>query len=151
MELLEKDIPCSRRVIINGKIKSIKFSKGLYEGAYKISTLGQELTDQLEYHEELGVYNHMSDDGEEFYFTVYVFDDGEIEDMPDQKELMDKMMPALQEMVMSVAAGETYSEDLKFAMEIFKNPAMIYRTWRDNGKDIEKAQKEILKNIFDME
>ena len=151
MELLEKDIPCTRRVIINGKIKSIDFSKGYYDETYKISSLGQELTDQLEYYDELGVYNHMSDDGEEFYFTVYVFDDGEVEDMPDQKVLMDKMMPSLQGMVMSVATGEKYSDDLKFAMEIFKSPAMMYRTWRDNGKDIEKAQKEILKNIFDME
>ena len=145
MEL--KTLPSKCRAFVNTSVVLADFSAGCYSGTLSLDVNGIHYTDQLDYRSDIDAYYHMSDDGNEFYHSVYIFNDDEDEEVPDIGDIK-KVTGPISEMVMKLSDGQILAEDMTYFINICNTPALLCSQWKKNGKDIEKAQRAIMRDIF---
>lgn len=134
--------------LLNGKFVNIKWKPQPHCSYYIDIEVDNGATFPVtDYEERLDVMYSPSDDGSIWYTTMVVLDDVEAAGKIPPKEELADVYTRIKPVFDSVAAGNTDTDDLRFAMLIMKSQECMYRAYNKTGS-VEKADKTILNDIF---
>lgn len=152
MEVKEQDYGKKLAAVVCGVPRVVVF-KGWRDCAMRVDVLpvNAEYT-VVDYDENLDVYNHMSDDGTQWYTTIHVIGYAEDYDV-DQIETPDREMISAEskkyqhEFMDAMIEGKVHGDDIHFMMYIVNDPTVMYSLIKQHG-DYNTAATWVMDHIF---
>lgn len=138
----------SGRAVISGVVENITWAPNPHcSYGTDVTTASGRVIEVTDYEDRMDFHYSSNDEGSEYYGTMVLLSSDEPDPVvPTKAELTSHVMTVMQPLMAAVSADRVHTDDMKWAMVLFRHPECVLRAAQKHG-GTEQGMAAIVKHI----